>query len=297
MAYIAKESINGKEYFYLVKNTREAGRWRKRKKYLGRQIPNQETLETLKAELDVACKPVGQHQFLSHEVILKLRNFRDQYDVFRRGPEQSKAELDFLVRFAHNSNAIEGNTLSLVETKLVLEDNLTPSGKSFEDVVGAKNTEMAYRFIRDTTKDITKGFILRLHAIAMDRVISDAGRIRTKPIKITGSSFQPPEPAVVDDELIRFLGFYEFIKKKYHVVEVAALTHLKFVEVHPFRDGNGRVARLLMNFVLLRGGFPPIIIMNENKQRYYESLELGHHGEYLPLMQFLADTMIAQYGS
>ncbi|MBN1646250.1 Fic family protein [Candidatus Woesearchaeota archaeon] len=296
MAYVVTQEIKGRQYYYLVHNYRDKkGGWKKKKKYLGTEIPDEETIESMTYELTRGPIP-WKLKFLHPVFLPDLDDIKQIYELKVGKDRISKDELDFLIHFTHHSNAIEGSTLNLVETKDVVVKGKIPRSKRVEEVLAARNTKTAYEFVKNYRRDINKAIILRIHKILMQGIMTDAGKMRKTPVKITGANFQPPMPDVLDLELDRFMEFYRFIRTKFHPVEVAALSHLKFIELHPFTDGNGRTGRILMNFILTKLGYPPLIVQAHNKMDYYRALEAGTADqEYTEFVNYVAKNLIEQY--
>ncbi|MBU1975116.1 MAG: Fic family protein [Nanoarchaeota archaeon] len=304
MSYIVQQEIKGNQYYYLVKNIRQENGWLKAKKYLGKNIPEKSRLQSFEKDLDNVLKakisgkqPIKQPKYESIQFLKSLEISRIDHTRENGTPKFTpENDIDFLINFTFNSNAIEGSTNSLRDTKIMLKDEKVPNGKKLRDIYEAVNTEDAYKFVKCYENDISKKFILRLHEILMHRLLPEPGAFRKKPVKITGTDFMPPQPEDLDVEVDRFITFYRFIRKKYHPIEVAALVHIKFVQLHPFSDGNGRTARLLMNFVLMKNNFVPIVITRKNRKQYYELLEKTHGGkEYLPFVKFVYDCVESEY--
>ena len=181
----------------------------------------------------------------------------------------------FEVEYTHNSNAIEGNTLTLMETKLVLEDAITPGGKSLREVYEAVNHQKAYRYVKDCIArklPLSEKIVKDIHAILMENILV-GGVYRNVDVYISGAQHTPPSP----NEMYRQVkDFYADLGWKGGVLDpiaLAAWTHAEFVRIHPFPDGNGRTSRLLMNYQLLAQGFAPISIDKEDRLAYYNALE------------------------
>lgn len=195
------------------------------------------------------------------------------------------------VELTYSSNAIEGNTLSLRETQLVVEEGLTPNhGKSLREVYEARNHYAAIKEIEHwvaAKRDIGARALLDIHQTVMRDIDVDwGGRLRNGPVFIKGTRHTPPNAALVSDELdalIKWIG-----QSALHPVLVAAETHFRFETLHPFFDGNGRTGRLLLNWQLLRAGFPLTVIQVEERASYLEALDSGHGGNLLPLQQLVA---------
>ncbi len=183
----------------------------------------------------------------------------------------------FRIELTYTSNAIEGNTLSRAETALVVEKGLTIGGKSITEHLEAMNHAAALDFVKEQIKrkpsDLKEKDILKIHEIILDKIDREnAGIYRRVPVRISGSAVVLPNPRKVQDLMD---GFFSWLKKeeKMHAVELAAEAHYRFVIIHPFIDGNGRTARLLMNMILMMKGYPPAIIRKNDRLAYIKSLE------------------------
>lgn len=185
------------------------------------------------------------------------------------------------VEWIYNSNAIEGNTLSLIETKVVLEEGLAIGGKRLQEHFEVINHAEAISFIEEQvtqTEPLDERTLKTIHHLILKNIDDEnAGRYRYINVRISGSEHEPPHFLQVANEIQELFAWYEQEKYRMHPVELAALFHFKFVYIHPFADGNGRTARLLMNLILMSHGFPPAIVKAENEQRlaYYETLEMA----------------------
>jgi Fic family protein len=183
----------------------------------------------------------------------------------------------FRIELTYTSNAIEGNTLSRAETALVVEKGLTIGGKTIAEHLEATNTAAALDFVKEQikrkTSDLREKDILKIHEIILDKIDKEnAGIYRRVPVRISGSAVVLPNPRKVQtlmDEL------FSWLKKenKMHALELAAEAHYRFVTIHPFVDGNGRSARLLMNMILMMRGYPAAIIRKNDRLAYIKSLE------------------------
>ncbi len=206
-----------------------------------------------------------------YERILKKREELDKLRPFKRGALLRLQE-SFRVSMTYNSNAIEGNSLSLSETKLVLEEGVTIGGKSLKEHLEVTNHAKAIDFIETlvSKSGITEGDVLNLHAIILDRIDPEsAGFYRRSTVRISGTDYTPPNAAKVP-RLMQEV--YTLLNIKGEPIEAAAIIHQKFVDVHPFIDGNGRTARLLMNLYLMRNGYPPIIILKAERKKYIRTI-------------------------
>src|SRR4030042_7080917 len=197
-----------------------------------------------------------------------------------------------IIEWTYNSNAIEGTKLSLKETELVIEQGLTIKGVPIKDHLEAINHKEAILFLEELVK--TKKFkinallIRQIHQLVLNKIDKDnAGKYRTVQVKITGASYSLPYPAQIPVEMKLFEKWLSDKKNKKDIIDYASLAHFKLVHVHPFIDGNGRTARLLMTLILINKGFPPTVILKTERAKYYETLHLANKGEYKPFVDFI----------
>lgn len=203
----------------------------------------------------------------------------------------SSYEKDFELKFTHNSTAIEGNTLTLMETKVVLEDGVSIGGKELREIYEVINHKKAYEYVKKCiaeNKPLTENIVKDLHAILTENIIV-GGIYRNQEVRISGAGFTPPAG---NEMYMQIKGFYEELNNKSDLnpIELAAWTHAEFVRIHPFIDGNGRTSRLLMNYQLLSYGFLPVSIDKETRLEYYNSLEeYAVNGNLQPFADLIAD--------
>ena len=192
------------------------------------------------------------------------------------------------VEWTYNSNSIEGNTLSLQETQMVLQDGITIRGKSLREHFEAKNHEKAINYLYSIINEdynLRSIDILSLHGYVLRTIEDDfAGRIRNGGVRISGANFVPPNANKVSDLLDELVSFINTNPLGMNDIELATVFHHKFVWIHPFFDGNGRTVRLAMNLLLMRKGFPPAIILKNDRKKYYEALNQANNGNYQKLI-------------
>jgi Fic family protein len=196
------------------------------------------------------------------------------------------------VRMVHESNAIEGNSLTLRETELVLSRGVTVSGKPLKDHIEALNLAKAWdkvKALATPDSNLSERDLLDLHQIILTRVEDDfAGSYRRGAVRIAGSSHLPPNPIKVPDLME---DLFKEIQTIADPVERAARIHHGIASIHPFADGNGRAARLAMNFILLAAGYPPISIPTDLRQAYYKALEAADSGDFQTWQNFLTEQL------
>ncbi|MGO1585008.1 MAG: Fic family protein [Mesonia sp.] len=199
------------------------------------------------------------------------------------------------IEWTYNTNSIEGNTLSLRETQLVLQEGITIKGKSLREHFEAKNHETAlnqlYKMV-ENKQALNAKSILELHSYVLRSIEDDyAGRLRNAGVRIAGANFIPPNAQKVSsllDELVEFMAQNPL---QLNNVELATVFHHKLVWIHPFFDGNGRTVRLAMNLKLMQEGFPPAIILTNDRKKYYEALNQANKGNYYKLSLLMAQAL------
>lgn len=200
-----------------------------------------------------------------------------------------------MLEWTYHSNAIEGNTLTLRETKVVLE-GITVGGKSLREHLEATNHRDAIVYVEDIVarqEGLSEWQIKNIHSLIMKGIDQDeAGRYRRENVVISGASTTPPDFLHIDREMQQLIQWHER-SARVHVIERAAELHARFVKIHPFVDGNGRTGRLLMNFELMKEGYPPTVIRKEDRLAYYDALDdaclTGDHG---PVTGLVADAVL-----
>ena len=183
---------------------------------------------------------------------------------------------DLILRWTYHSNAIEGNTLTLLETKVVLE-GITVGGKALREHFEAINHRNAIYYVEDIIKKeepFSEWQIRNIHQLILKNIDDEnAGRYRQQNVLISGATNTPPDYTLLNDKMAQFIDWYNTEADLMHPIERAAKVHADFVGIHPFIDGNGRTSRLLMNLELMKAGYPPCVITVENRLAYYEALD------------------------
>ena len=211
-------------------------------------------------------------------------------------PETLKSLREYYrVGLTYTSNALEGNSLTESETKVVIEDGLTIEGKPLRDHYEAVGHAKAYDYVYQITEKegLTEEDILILHRLFYQQIDAEkAGHYRNVKVYISGSRYMVSAVSKIPSEMQKLVKWYNDNEKKLHPIELAATLHQRFVFIHPFQDGNGRVARLLMNLALLRNGFTIAIIPAILRHEYIYSLETAHTRPEV-FTDFIADRVIA----
>ena len=301
MAYHTIKQRGKKEYHYLVNNLRVGNAWKKINVYLGtgglteKQISKliKDKTPALKDKTDNYLRSIDQlYNILPKGKIKELGLVKLDYQAALR--EMRPDELEnyeewFTVEFTYDTNSIEGSTLTKAEVSLLLYDNLVPKGKSLGEIYEATNHKKAYDFLKRYKGGLTIGFILKLHSILMANILEPkyAGHVRSKQVYIRGADFVPPKADKVAQMLRALIDWHKTSKNRYHPVVLAAYFHEAFEGIHPFIDGNGRTGRLLLNFILLKNGYPAVNIKSREKADYIAALKSVRSKNYAPLVNLL----------
>ncbi|MCK4107737.1 Fic family protein [Acinetobacter radioresistens] len=224
------------------------------------------------------------------EIIDDLKAKLDQHRPLSRVTVKNLHE-DLILRGSYHSNAIEGNTLTLLETKVVLE-GITVGGKALREHFEAINHRDAIWYVEDILKNeepFSEWQIRNIHQLILKNIDDEnAGRYRQQNVLISGATTNLPDHTLLNDKMAQFIDWYNTEAHNLHPVERAAKVHADFVGINPFIDGNGRTSLLLMNLELLKSGYPPSIITVENRLAYYEALEQWvDNGKTIPFINLV----------
>ena len=271
MVAIRKKSVGNHTYYYLEHSYREGGRVHKKEKIIGKNLPYD--IEKLKPKfLAESMAEIYQEKWFDKFDEIKAE-FLKQEKITPKSAREKETET-FAIRFTYDTNRIEGSTLTLRDTADLLERGITPSARPLSDVKETEAHKNTFYEMLNYKKDLSFNAVLYFHKKLFEGTKPDiAGIIRSHQVAIAGSKFMPPFPAEIYPLLMEFLSWYNKSKNTIHPVQLAALVHLKLVTIHPFADGNGRISRLMMNFVLYKYGYPMLNIPYERRTGYYNSLE------------------------
>ena len=306
MVYLEKIERNGKTYYYITKNFRRSSTtWKKIRKYVGDKPPSKQHLANAIAEIETEAlqqglmKPTSQYKYLSDTKTEQLQDLKEVYTKWygKLKPDNiKKYEEDFIVRFTYNTNAIEGNRLSLRETSMILTENIIPAGATPNDYNETINSKDCYDFIKNYRGEFNQKFLLRIHEILVKNTsCTIVGNYRDHDVRISGSHWIPPAHKKVKEEMRKIFQWYYTGKKSLHPVELGTILHNKIVRLHPFSDGNGRTARVVMNWILLKYKFPLVYIELRDKLNYYNAIEQGDIGNDAIFVHYITTTLMAQY--
>ena len=197
---------------------------------------------------------------------------------------------DLRALLTYHSNAIEGNTLTLRETQLVIEHGMTVGGHSLREYLEATNHAEAFSYLltlADARTPITVETILELHRLTMEKILDDAGHFRRTAVSIRGARLTPPTAAQVPGLIAEWTNWVAGEGEQYEPIVRAAIAHHGFEAVHPFEDGNGRTGRLLLNLMLMRAHYPPALLLRDWRIGYIQALSSADSGSYRPLANLI----------
>ena len=246
-----------------------------------------------------AVKPADgrrtRHKEISSQyapLFARIDGLREQFNQHRplTTGELQRLRDEFMVEYTYNSNAIEGNTLTLQETALVLE-GVTIDKKPLKDHLEAVGHRDAYLYVQELVQNkvtFSEFIIKQIHTLVLMDRPEDRGTYRRIPVRIMGAYHEPPAAILVPELMEKLVE--EFDNKKLHPIESAALFHLKFEGVHPFVDGNGRTGRLMLNLFLMQKGYPPINVKFSDRRRYYNCFDsYFRDGDASPMVKMVAE--------
>lgn len=267
MVSVKKKSVDGNTYYYLEHSYREGNSVKKKEVYIGTTLPLD--IDYLKQNF---LREIYKEKWY-HLLDCIKKGYARQRKLMSVSSREKGVDA-FMIRFTYDTQKIEGSKLTLRETANLLEHGITPQGKPIRDVKEAEAHKQVFYSMLASPKDLSLIQVLHWHKQLFSLTKPDiAGRIRAHGVAISGSRFVPPSPVEVNPLLEDFFKWYHHNRGKIHPVELAALVHLKYVTIHPFGDGNGRISRLMMNFVLHKSNYPLLNIPYENRTSYYNALE------------------------
>ncbi len=212
---------------------------------------------------------------MNYQVLMDKRAQYQKIEHFLPLETTENLERAFEISYTHNSTAIEGNTLTLIETKLVLEDGIAVGGKELREIYEQVNHQTAFRYVKKciaSGRPLDESIVKDLHQMLMEHIML-GGIYRNVNVYIAGAQHTPPTPVEMYRQVKDFYLDLQWKPDSVNAMELAAWTHAEFVRIHPFQDGNGRTSRLLMNYQLMAQGFPAIDIAKERRLEYFNALE------------------------
>lgn len=295
MIYHEIRRVNGKKQNYLVYNSRKNNKWIKNTKFIGNGDLKEKEIRLLKKIFEKEIILNKKYIHLKSEDVKEIESLKENYN--RKIKKLKKEEYEefqksFFTELTYNSNAIEGSSLTLEETSLVVNDKIVPEGKTLREIYEAKGHMEALSFIKSHKGDLNEEFILKIHHIILKNISERfAGKYRETNVRIFGSDVKLPNYFLVPQLMKNLIFWYKKNKKNYHPFEMAILISMKLVTIHPFVDGNGRVSRLVMNFLLDKKSYPWINIYNKQRQKYLEAVRKANDEDYALIFPFVISTL------
>lgn len=296
MVYVESKSVGTSKYFYAVKNIRTDGRWKKFRIYIGKNLSKEEIEKNRKKHLAGLERKIENYlkktdvleSIISESDVAILNKIKEKYrKVSKRSPTAKEKYYEwFVTTFTYNSNAIEGSTISLQETSMILFDKITPPEKTLREVREVENHKKAFDYVLGYKGDVNKPFVLKIHEIVSSGILpkEESGKFRKVQVYVRGAEEVPPKLEEVEKEFEKLMKWYRKNKKRYHPVVLSSYFHAAFEGIHPFVDFNGRTGRLLLNFMLLKNGFPAIDIRNRERMKYYDAIRRALKGDLKPFV-------------
>jgi len=265
---------------------------------LGTEKPSRELIAKKLKELNLEQYQIYNGDYIDANKLEIIDDLKEVYqNHIKEMPKTiiEKEEEDFVIRFTYNSNAIEGNRLTLRDTLLIIKDKQIPSGAPPKDYNEAINGREALQYLKSYKGKLNLELIEKINEILTKNTgVVYPGRIRFFPVKIEGTDFIPPDEKDVARLLNEMVRFYYGNKGKLHPFVMACLIHARFVEIHPFEDGNGRTGRALMNWVLMEKGYPKMFVPVKGRQQYYEAIDMHNAKRYKEYCNKMFGIMIGQ---
>jgi Fic family protein len=305
MAYIETIKRGKQNFYYLTQTMREGKKFKKVRRLLGKGNIPRVKLEKLAKQAEKGfqeklkgIKKINKTFQFELEVKNELDKIKKDYQTIIKKLsliEYQVIEKQHLIRFTFNTNAIEGSTITLKETAHILEDGIAPEGKELREIHEIENTKKTYEVMKKHKGKVTIPFIKKIHHNLTFNILKDqAGKFRSIQVYMAGSKHPPTKPSQVNQEM---QGLMRWItnNNKLHPVILAAYVHHLFIAIHPFIDGNGRTGRLLLNFMLMNSGFPPICIRLRERIKYTDFLEEAREGDVTAFVRFIVQKIKESY--
>ena len=327
MVYIYKKTIGEKDYYYLRISKRKGDKIiAKDIAYLGSSIEDvKKALEKLpkySEQIRKAYKTINnflesnrylekvqelklkKDNFIEYEKLLELEACKLHFNTdFKRDNELTKKEIlkNFVIEFAYNTTSIEGNTIKLNEVRSLLEEGLTPKNKTLREIYDLQNTEKVFLSLFELKEEINHELIQRIHSELLENTDSRKS-YRITDVRVIKANFKATPAPYIKADMDLLLKFYYENKNKLHPLVLASIFHHKFEKIHPFMDGNGRTGRMLLNYILLKNNYPPLMILNKERKEYLDVLRkvdeinlIEIDENYKSLINFISNQMIKSY--
>jgi len=326
MVYIYKKIVGEKSYYYLRASKRKGKRViAKDIAYLGSSIDEvrkaldkQEYKEKVRKAYKTIYNFIESNHWLEKAQELKLKKdgfLKEKLEeveacklhynnFFQKQDSLTKKEIlkNFVIEFAFNTTSIEGNTITLQQVRNLLENGLTPENRTLREIYDLQNTEKVFFNLINSSEELTHEFIIKIHSELMENIDARKG-YRKIDIHVFKANFKATPAPYVKTDMDLLLKWHENNKAKLHPLVLAIIFHHKFEKIHPFMDGNGRTGRVLLNYILIKNNYPPLVIYKKTRADYLEVLRKADKSDftkfaeefYLGLVQFVAEELISSY--
>ncbi|NOR84630.1 Fic family protein [archaeon] len=306
MTIIVTKTRNNKKYHYLQKSVRIKENIYTLNAFIGAGDITEKEKNKLKIQfmpklLEKERELLNRHNYKKYTYLtrkkaetIELVSKKYFEKINPTNPAYNSYKEYFITHLTYNSNAIEGSTLTLSNVDDVLNENIIPKNTTKTEFYEAKNSKDAIKFIENYVGDLNEQFIKQIHKILMKDILDNSGNYRNIQVYIRGTTFIPPNAKNINVKMKNLINWYHSNKKQYHPLELAAIIHTDFETIHPFIDGNGRVGRLLINYILLKNNIPQIIIEVKNRRKYLNLLkefQTSKKNNYENIINFLYTTL------
>ncbi len=307
MAHISTKRISGKEYTYLIKSVRLPDSSVKKLAKLIKEKGSRKGLENKysvyflekekEANIQWALKTFTADNIFTEEEIRKIEAIRIDYKriLKKLSKEQKKDIFDrFIVNFTYESNALEGNSLTLKDVAIVIFDKMSIEGKDLREIYETRNSRKVLDLVLAGRFAIGHESIIKIHTLLMKDIDTRQG-YKKLPNFLLGKRLETTPPEKVYSEMAKLIEWYNQNIGKMHPLQAASIFHSKFEKIHPFEDGNGRTGRFLVNAILVNNGYPPLIIRKTSRTAYFSCLEAADNNHYNKIERFFLEKFKKTY--
>lgn len=296
--YIVKKKIGNQEYYYLKESLREGSKVRSKTiKYLGKEKPGKKELQKIKEKFGKMKTEI----YLSENEVKELEKIKKKLQEKTSKLDSKLIEdmfKDFKTFYIYNSNAIEGNTLTLKESAMLLNEGKVPKNTNLREIYDHTNAREVFDWLLTEKPKISKDTMIEIHKRLMNKMDERAG-FRKHEVRVLGANFDTTPAKYIETDVKILIKWYENNERTLNPLVLSAIFHEKFERIHPFYDGNGRTGRMLSNLILMKKNYPLLIIENASRMAYYDALDKGHKASldkadenYKAIVSFFYEQMI-----
>ena len=318
MAYTEIQKRKKKEYYYLAQTVRIGKKFKKFRVFLGVELSKEKIIEEINKKEKILKDKVMLFEkteefnfnisftkkILSKSQIKKIEALKKKHQNKIKLTDKDilkKVRETFLIKYTYNTNAAEGNTISLKETELILTKGIIPKSHTLREVHEIENTVKSYNHIEEYKSELNSKFILNLHRLVTQNTLENQkneGKYRSsgQDVAMLGSKHFPPKGGKKIRQLVDEI-IEKFNLSKLSLFEKTAIFHSAFILIHPFIDGNGRVSRLIFNWMMLKNGLPPLDFPSKNHIEFTDLMEVSRDGDSVPLANYLLERLVDSYMS